>query len=154
MPFDTTPDYKPNSQWSEVAVVASQPLWFRNVQTEIAELTKLPDDWDSYGSVAIKQDVANEALKALSHLSRLGMSIPEVFAVPGGGIQFEWSGNSSEMELEIRPNHTIEFLIVDQKDKMREGPIGNNMNELFSLSYWFLNESQSVDNLKVYAQTY
>lgn len=45
---------------------------------------------------------------------------PHISPVPGGGIQFEWQKGYRELELEILPNRSIEFLVVTEGD-MTEG---------------------------------
>ena len=139
----------PNTQWSQVSPVDRHPFWLKSVREQLDELTNLQDNWDSYGSSAIKREVAAKALEVISVLSRLRMEKPSVIAVPGGGVQFEWANSSSELELEIRPNGAVEFLIVDQNKEMREGPVDTSYSPagLFGLSIWFLNEKKSVNEL-------
>ncbi len=85
------------------------------------------------------------------------MERPHVVPIHGGGVQFEWASQTSELELEIRPTGSIEFLIVDEQEKTFEGPIENpDSSKLFSLSNWFLSEAKSVDDLRLvaHASTY
>lgn len=158
MPLDTTPAIKPlDTQWSSVSTVASQPLWSRSVSEQLDELTRLPQNWDSYGSAPVQAEIVTKALDVLAALSRCNMNRPHVLPVPGGGVQFEWANDSSELEIEIRPDGKVEFLVVDEKNEMLEGPIENlyDSSELFLLSNWFLSEKKSVHALfRIHASTY
>jgi len=158
MPLLTPPEIKPlDTQWSAVSTVASQPLWSRAVREQLEGFTQLPVDWDSYGSEPVKREVLTEALDILANVSRFNMNKPHVLAVPGGGVQFEWANASSELEIEVRPDGTVEFLIVDMSNEMLEGPVNQSYDsrELFCLSDWFLSEKKSVHELfRMHAPTY
>lgn len=152
MPFDSAPDVRSqplDTQWSPVSIVAAQPLWSRAIQNELIELTDLPYNWDSYGSPPVQTEVISVALDVLATMSRAGMARPTVLAVPGGGVQFEWATPNSELEVEIRPDRSIEFLIVDEEDRMSEGTLDKQIeNEaLFCLSNWFNKERKNVEDL-------
>lgn len=160
MPFDSAPDvsWRPlDTQWSPVSVVASQPLWSRTIQNELIKMTELPNNWDSYGSPPVPTEVVSVALDVLAIMSKAGMARPTLFAVPGGGIQFEWATPTSGLELEIRPDRSIEFLIVDEQDRMSEGTLDKQIESeaLFCLSTWFNQERKSVEDLfRVNAHSY
>lgn len=158
MALDAAPAIRPlETQWSSVSTVASQPLWSHAVYEQLSELTDLPNNWDSYGSPPVDSEVIARALDVLASLSRFNMNRPHVLAVPGGGIQFEWAGVSSELEIEIRPTGEVEFLIVDESNEMLEGPVdqGYYSQKLFCLSNWFLSERKSVHELfRMHAPTY
>jgi hypothetical protein len=159
MPLDSAPDVRLplDTQWSPVSIVASQPLWSRTTQNELIELTKLPNDWDSYGSPPVPTEVISVALGVLATMSKAGMARPTVLPVPGGGVQFEWASPTSGLEVEIRPDRSIEFLIVDREDQMSEGSIDRQVESeaLFCLSNWFIQEKKSVEDLfRVNAHSY
>jgi len=158
MPLDITPAIKPlDTQWSSVSTVASQPVWSKAVSDQLNELSKLPPNWDSYGSPPVQVRVVTAALDILANLSRCNMDRPRVLAVPGGGVQLEWVNDSSELEIEVRPNGDVEFLIVDEENEMLEGPVERpyDSSKLFCLSNWFLSEKKSVHELfRAHAPTY
>ena len=138
-----------DTQWSPVSSVFTQPLWSISVKQRLIELTKLPENWDSYGSPAVKSKSVEIALDILARLSQFNMTEPHVVPVPGGGIQFEWANQTSELEIEIRPSGDVEFLVVDKADEMLEGSIDQSFDsqQLFCVSNWFLSERKSVNEL-------
>lgn len=125
-----------DAQWITVTPLADANPWLRNAQRKITELKQLPENWDSYGSRPIQSAAIEKAADLLAILSKLNLPQPQVFPVPGGGIQFEFQQDRRELELEILPDGSIEFLIVTNGDEMREGAIPSvSMAEIYLLVY-------------------
>ncbi len=76
--------------------------------------------------------------------------------VSGGGIQLEWAGPVSEIEIEVLPDRSIHYLIVDSIEETIEGRIveTGNVAELTPLTCWFLSEKKSVKDLVTHARTF
>jgi hypothetical protein len=53
---------------------------------------------------------------------------PRVVPVPGGGLQFEWQTATRELELEVLPDGSVEFLTV-AGEHMQEGPVSSDQAE-------------------------
>lgn len=153
MAFDSAPPIKTlNTQWSSVTPVATQPLWSKAVREKLNELTQLPPDWDSYGSPPVKSENAATALGLLANLSRFNMTKPHVVPINGGGVQLEWVCGNKELEIEVRANGTIEFLIVDEEENTTEGFVESpDSDKLFCLSNWYLSEAKNVNDLRLVA---
>jgi hypothetical protein len=159
MPFDATPSYVPkglNTQWSSVSSVFEENLWSRAAQKKLEELSKLPENWNSYGSQPIQPDAIEVTAKLLSDLVKLKMPEPQIFPVSGGGIQLEWENSKCELEIEILPNKSVEYLIVDEDGMMHEGQVPQyNLIEIACLTEWFKKEKQSIRDLSsVYVPTF
>ncbi|MGH9839320.1 MAG: hypothetical protein ACREEM_11110 [Blastocatellia bacterium] len=126
-----------DTQWCGVTPLADANQWLRNAQRKITELKQLPENWDSYGSRTIQQAAIEQAGNLLARLSKLDLPRPQIFPVPGGGIQFEFRQDRRELELEILPDGSIEFLIVINSSEMREGAIpSGSLGEIYRLAYW------------------
>lgn len=126
-----------DAQWSGVTPLADANQWLRNAQRKIAELKQLPENWDSYGSRPIQQAAIEKAADLLSFLSRLDLPRPQIFPVPGGGVQFEFEQDRRELELEILPDGSIGFLLVAETGEMREGTIPFGLRgDIYRLAYW------------------
>lgn len=127
----------PDSQWSGVTPKADDSQWLPTAQKKITELKQLPENWDSYGSRPIQPSAIEQAYELLAILSRLYIPRPEVFPVPGGGIQFEFQQDRRELELEILPDGSIGFLLVAETGEMREGTIPFGLRgDIYRLAYW------------------
>ena len=124
------------TQWGGVTPISKANLWLRSAQRKISELAQLSENWDSYGSRSIQRPAIEQAAEVLACLSNLDLSDPQIFPVPGGGIQLEFRQDSRELEIEILPDGSIEFLMVED-GKMREGSIPyGSRGDLCRLSYW------------------
>ncbi len=119
--------------------------WLRDASGKIAELAELPENWDSYGSRPIQRKACQRAVSLLKYLSESEMPAPQIFPVPGGGIQFEWRNERRELELEFPPDGSIEYLIVDEEGEMREGVVApDSFVEIDWLVNWFTSQPSSV----------
>lgn len=124
------------NQWGGVTPISKANFWLRLAQRKISELAQLPENWDGYGSLPIQQPAIEQSADVLSILSNLDLPDPQIFPVPGGGVQLEFRQASRELEIEILPDGSIQFLIV-QDGKMREGavPYGSR-GEIIRLAIW------------------
>jgi hypothetical protein len=142
MPAITRKSYFPDlpnlidTQWGGVTPISKATLWLRSAQRKISELAQLAENWDSYGSRPISQPAIEQAADILACLSNLDLPNLQIFPVPGGGIQLEFQQDSRELEIEILPDGSIEFLMVEGGE-MREGstPYGSR-GDLYRLAYW------------------
>lgn len=157
MPLDTT-GYIPNglnTQWSAVSSFFEEGLWLRSARKKLEELAALPQNWNSYGSRPIQPEAIETTANLLSDLAKIKMPEPQIFPVSGGGIQLEWENSKCELEIEVLPDKSIEYLIVDEEGNMHEGQMPQyNLIELACLTNWFVSERSSIDDLSnVYAPT-
>ncbi|MGH9833350.1 MAG: hypothetical protein ACREBD_11345 [Blastocatellia bacterium] len=133
------------AQWSGVTSLREASLWLLTALRKIAELAKLQENWDSYGSRPIQGAAIERTIELLRELSKFDLPLPQIFPVPGGGIQLEWQNAKCELEIEVRSDGSVEFLIVDEEGKMREGPITpDTLTEIYRLAHWFKREQSSV----------
>jgi hypothetical protein len=134
-------------QWSGVTSAWNAKRWFLVAMRKIVELAALPEDWDGYGSRPIQPAAIRVAAELLGMLSEFDLPSPQIFPVSGGGIQLEWQNAKCELELEILPDGSLEFLIADQAGEMREGrllPLPHSNEQVYRLVYWFKREQASV----------
>lgn len=156
MPLDYAPSknfsWEVTTQWSPVSSIFEDNTWKRSAQKKLEELSKLPENWNSYGSRSIQKDAIEITANLLSDLVKLKMPEPQIFPVSGGGLQLEWKNADRELEIEIRSDKRIEFLIVNEEGKMYEGQLLNH-NPLYEVSFltqWFKKEGKtSIDNLSM-----
>lgn len=97
--------------------VSLQPALQRLVQ-----LSGLAQDWDSYGG-------APPSSQAISAARRLVIEVAEKFGglsgelarpyavvpIAGGGVQIEWAGPEAELEVEIGPDGSLSYLLVERR---------------------------------------
>ncbi|NUO81695.1 hypothetical protein HUU05_16620 [candidate division KSB1 bacterium] len=91
---------------------------------KIGQLSKLQDDWDSYGGKAVALEVCKKAAKFLyisfKELSVEGDAAYMPFIAPAndGSIVFEWRANKAELIVVFRNNAEleVEYLTVQKAD--------------------------------------
>lgn len=108
--------------------------WIRQADQKISELSQLPENWDGYGSRSIQQAAVEQASALLSKLASFNLPAPQIFPVPGGGIQLEFRQDSRELEIEILPDGSIEYLTVNEEGQMSEGSV--LPNDVYRLAHW------------------
>lgn len=150
-PLDLTPDWpRRTAQWIPVTSVMDEAAsWSRSARDRVQALARLEENWNTYGSPAISPEAVSEALKLLTDIARLGMPEPKIVPVSGGGLQMEWANGRSEIEIEIFPDKSIQYLLVDAEGKMLEGQIFRREDaaEFAPLTSWYLKEIPSIEPL-------
>jgi hypothetical protein len=150
-----TPQMDYSTQWSQVTSVFDQALWSRSANRKLEELLALEDGWDRFGSPKVSGQIANIARNVLVDLAKLKMPEPKILPVPGGGLQLEWGNSRRELEIEILPNSTIEYLVTDAEGNMEEGNIDSRdgITEFSALAAWFCSEGKADEFAIEYAPT-
>jgi len=73
----------------------------RETVSKVVELTQLLENWDSYGAAEITKDAICGAYDLAYNLFFEATPLPDVFPVPNGNIQMEWSCLGLDLEIEI-----------------------------------------------------
>jgi hypothetical protein len=126
-----------DGQWSRVTSLAEASSWLRAAQRKISELAQLTENWDSYGSHPIQRVAIERASDAIGCLSTINLPAPQIFPVPGGGLQLEFEQDGRELEIEFFPDGSTEYLMVASNGEMREGSIpSGSKGDLYRLAFW------------------
>lgn len=124
--------------WVDTVPVAS--YWHRDAVKATLQLAALPHNWDTYGSLPPTAIAIKGAIALLAHIAKLGfddLPSPNVVPVPGGGVQFEWLVDTRELELEIRPDGSVDFLKSQAGEPIEEGQVSfGGRAQLQSLLSW------------------
>ncbi len=142
-------------QATEVFKEPSQPAAQQHAADEIVyqimklgQLSKLPDNWDSYGGKAIPFDICEKAAKylyaAFKELSNELESVEMPFIAPAGdgSIVFEWQSDKAELIVVFRANTQldVEYLTVEkagEKENEKEG-LFNSKTAFVQAVNWFI----------------
>jgi hypothetical protein len=137
MPVTSITAFCGNAAWSCATPLARATPWLRAALSKISELAQLEVNWDSYGSRPIQSAAIEQASKAIEYLSDINLPPPQIFPVPGGGLQLEFEQDGRELEIEFLPDGSTEYLMVASNGEMREGPIpSGSKGDLYRLAYW------------------
>lgn len=133
--YDDTFTTATKAQWSPVVPVASYGQ-IQALQT-VLRTASLPHDWDSYGSPPPSPMALAASVHLITAIDLDDLTIPDIFAVPGGGIQFEWRFGGRELELEVLPDSSLQFLKVERGVPLEEGQLKAGLyGEVSSLLSW------------------
>lgn len=106
--------------------------WQASVVRSIAELLKLPENWNSYGSKCVRYDTAMFAILVLENIMAAGTPLPSVVPTAHGGIQFEWHENDVDFEIDVIEPYHCEYAYHDERNAA--GPVyGELENDLLPL---------------------
>lgn len=108
--------------------------WLAQAVQKIAELSALPENWDGYGSRSIQQTAVEQASSLLPGLASFNLPAPQIFPVPGGGIQLEFQQEARELEIEILPDGSMEYLTMNEEGQMSEGFV--LPADIYRLAHW------------------
>ncbi|MCI0616590.1 hypothetical protein L0244_26730 [bacterium] len=141
-------------QATDVSKEPSQPAAQQHAVDEIVyqimkigQLSKLPNNWDSYGGKAIPFEVCEKAAKYLYGTFQELSNELELFEMPfiapagDGSIVFEWKSDKAELIVVFRSNTQldVEYLTVEKagdKENEKEG-LFNSKTAFVQAMKWF-----------------
>lgn len=102
----------------------SEQDWLRDCVQSLLRLVQSPHDWDGYGSPPVQQSALETAILLLAVVfDRSQISAPAIMPVSGGGVQLGWHIGHRELELEVLPDGSAEYLTVEQGDPVGSGSV-------------------------------
>jgi hypothetical protein len=96
---------------------ADIPLWLSEVKEKMAELLRLPPNWDSYGARPIRPDCVEYGLNTvLARCAPPATPSPAVVPLNTGGILLEWHCRQIDLEVRIEEPGRVHLYFADAKD--------------------------------------
>jgi len=89
--------------------------WENDIQKRIADLMKLPDNWDGYNSPRLREDVVNFAWTVMKQLMHPQAPSPQVVPSSGGGLQLEWHEKDIDLEVNFTETYRCELWVDDHR---------------------------------------
>ena len=89
----------------------------------LAEFSELDEDWDSYGARTVSPRAVDAAWRFLESLTR--MTSPamrrqvvsaHIAPLPNGGILFEWTGATADLEVEVTSEGALDLFLEKRMD--------------------------------------
>lgn len=117
-----------------------QTTWRTGLVEKISRYRLLPHNWNSYGSPPPSLATIQKAIWFVSSLLDEKQPRPRVNPVSGGGIQFEWSFDEREVEIEFMPDGAVQYLKADNRQSEEcEGPLVNpTSSDISRLLRWLI----------------
>lgn len=88
--------------------------WLVPVLHELAELTRLPDNWDHRSSPKVSEEEIETALKVLLRVMPEDGPVPRITPTRRGGVQLGWYGGGIDVELICDPNEAVYGAFTDE----------------------------------------
>ena len=104
----------------ETIPTAGLPEWIRQILPKLLRLTRIGDNWDSYGSLPPSADLAKTIIESLHFTEVLTLPPPEVVPAAGGGLQLEWYMGARELEIEYDKTGCVAYLKTDRERNTEE----------------------------------
>jgi hypothetical protein len=82
----------------------NEPAWMWRALTALQRILALENDWDSYGARPIQARAAVTALRVLVLIMQDTSLAPTVVPTSPGGIQLEWHGTGTDLEINVSPD--------------------------------------------------
>jgi hypothetical protein len=109
-PWEPVPS---STQWNHVTPLVKASPWLIDTLKALAGLSGLQDNWDGYGSPSIQSAALTSARRLVSAIEAEELPTPAVGPVSGGGIGIVWKVATRELQIEILPDGSVEFLLAD-----------------------------------------
>jgi len=110
--------------------------WIRKSVPKLLRLTKLPEDWDSYGAAPPPSDLVRAIVKVLEYSEVIDVPVPEVVPTVSGGVQLEWYMRDRQLEIEFPGAGAVEYLQTDLARSAEEEGRVEDLDTLRSLLLW------------------
>lgn len=99
---------------------------FRRIQTLMA----FGADWDSYGGYPLRPGVALHAVRLLAAILDNDVPVPSVVPTSTGGVQLEWHQSGADLEMEVKPDRSVDVFLQLPSEQTWEGSLANNRGAL------------------------
>jgi len=108
-------DYFLRADTQGVGVIKLPPEWTWQVEPikKVLGTLLLPENWDSYGGRTPKSQAAETAIQIIASITQADPPRPRVVPLGTGGIQLEWKKGQRELEVECRPDGSVEVLKIE-----------------------------------------
>jgi len=105
----------------------------------LRSLTRLGQNWDGYNSKPISQQALRAADDVLQKGSQYKIGNPRVAPVTGGGVELEWTMGKVDLEVEVLPDGSLEFVRTLKDGRMEDN---NDLpaDDVRSLFLWLAGE--------------
>jgi hypothetical protein len=109
------------------------PPWLKPTTLALLDLLQLPRNWDGYGAVQIREQIAQDALMVLVEIMDDDTPVPSIVPLSDGGIQIEWHRHGQNLEIEFRAEEVPTFYYYeDDSDLEDEGPVLRRYDQILA----------------------
>jgi hypothetical protein len=132
-------------QWSDVTSLWTSQAWVPAARHSVAALGALQPNWDGQGGPVPQKVVLDITNRLIKELECYDLTTAHIGPVSGGGVGIEWRCGKRDLNIEILPDGSIEFLTAEKfpsgfdPSQMVDGQIsGDRLSDLRPLVRWLL----------------
>ena len=115
--------------------------WRAAVRDQLAPLTTLKDNWDTYGAGPVKTQTIIFAAQMLDDIWINGLPVPSVMPTSGQSVYFEWNTRFFDFSIEVKaPYDGLYYFDGNDGKSVREGEFRDNFGELERLTRQAVNQ--------------
>ncbi|HTS47394.1 MAG TPA: hypothetical protein VMH05_05590 [Bryobacteraceae bacterium] len=89
------------------------PGWCLKVQSRLAWILGLPDNWDGYGAKRVEHETVRRAWSFLRAVMPPDALTPDIGPTKDGQLQFDWHRDSADLEIRMRGGGEFEIAFDD-----------------------------------------
>lgn len=90
-----------------IEIVLPEPAWLYSMLDRFQHLSRLSDNWDSYGGHPTTDLAIFTALSLIARLLTDASTPPTIVPTSEGGVQLEWHRGGDELEIRVTPTGEI-----------------------------------------------
>lgn len=104
-----------------IEVYQPEPTWLYPALARLQHLSRLGDNWDTYGGSPVADEAVFTALSVIARLLKDESVPPVIVPTSQGGVQLEWHRVGDEVEIRVTPDGEISAFRFNEGDgKMDE----------------------------------
>ncbi len=109
------------------------PAWIEPTIRALTNLLQLPENWDGYGAVQIREQIAQQALITLAEIMENETPTPSIVPLSDGGVQIEWHRYGRNLEIEFPAGEAPGYYYYeDDSDVESEGQVSRDCETIQS----------------------
>jgi hypothetical protein len=107
------------------------PRWLSDALGALIQLTRLPENWDSYGAARVRKSSVVPVIGLLLHVMRDDTPLPSFVPTNRGNILMEWHTRGVDLEVEAMGNGVCHVFFEDMHHGDEwEGDIRSDLKKL------------------------
>jgi hypothetical protein len=124
----TRPDARRSASYT---LEPALPAWLKPTIQSFMGLLQLPQNWDGYGAVQVREQIAQQALMVLVEVMDNDAPAPSVVPLSNGGVQLEWHRRGRNLEIEFPADEAPGFYYYEDGSEFEgEGQVSRNYDRI------------------------
>ena len=100
-----------------VRITGSLPRWVIPATDRLTHLSKLQQNWDSYGASPVSTQAITFAIQVMNEIMAERTPLPTIVPTADGGVQLEWHLAGIDLEVEVSSEGILSVLYEDAADQ-------------------------------------